>query len=698
MSPRFPPISPKLPHMMHGADYNPEQWIDQKGILEEDMRLMKLAGCNAMSIGIFSWVALEPEEGKFRFDWMDRVMDVLAEHDACAVLATPSGSKPAWMSRAYPEICRVGPDGRRERHYRRHNHCRTSPVYREKCATINAMLAERYKDHPALAVWHVSNELNSEECHCELCYDAFREWLKTRYGSLDALNKAWWTTFWSHTFTDWDLIEPVDNSIHGLMLDWKRFISDQTLDFVLNESKPLREITPDVPVTINMMGVYQDLDYWKFAPHLDVISWDSYPKWHGARGDVELASDTAFLHDLNRSLKGGKPFMLMESTPSMANWDDVGRSKRPGMNVLSSLQAVAHGSDTVQYFQWRKSRGGWEKFHGAVVDHVGTEHTREFDDGAEVGRILAKLDPGSGCSVEPEVAIVYDWESRWDCNMARGYQNRRKNVLEQCFAHHRPFWKRGIPVDVIDSSADFSKYRLVIAPMLYMVREGVGERIEAFVRAGGTFVTTYFSGMVNENDLCFLGGFPGPLRGVTGVWAEEIDALYPEQTQGVVSGTFRPVAEVPADGRAGDDNPLGLSGEYAARDLAAILHPEGAEVLAVYGQDYYKGTPALTVNRVGDGAAYYVASRNDERFTDDFCGGLAKELELRRALDSDLPEGVTAQVREGDGRAFVFVMNFKPGPQTVDLGARNFADLLTGEAGAGALELPGYGVRVLERK
>ena len=682
MSKRYPPINSKCPHFLHGGDYNPEQWINTPEIWAEDMRLMKLAHCNAMSVGIFSWVMYEPEEGKFSFDWMDRLMDMLAENNVYAILATPSGAKPAWMSQKYPEIRRVLRDGRRDHHHSRHNHCFTSPVYREKARIINTKLAERYGKHPAIIMWHVSNEY-SGECHCDLCYAAFHDWLRKRYESLDALNEAWWSTFWSHRYTDWSQIQPKDDSVHGLMLDWKRFITDQTVDFFLHEIKPLREITPDIPVTVNMMGTFFGLNYWKFAPHLDRISWDSYPRWHGSGEDWELASQIGFVHDLNRSLKGGKPFMLIESTPSATNWMEIGRFKRPGMHVLSSLQAVAHGSDTVQYFQWRKSRGSAEKFHGAVVDHAGHENTRVFRDVAELGEILEKLDPVVGTSVEPEVAIIFDWENRWAFEQARGPRNRDKNHDQTCVAHYRPFWMRGIPVDLVHMDCDFSKYKLLIAPMLYMIRPGVGERIEKFVRDGGVFVTTYLSGIVNETDLCFLGGFPGPLRKVLGIWVEETDVFYDHQEQSILMA---------------DGNALGFSGEYSVRHYADIIHSEGAEVLATYGRDFYAGEPALTVNRFGKGEAYYVASRNEDRFLSDFYAVLQERLGLKRAIDTDLPEGVTAQLRTDGERDFVFLLNFKPDKQTVDLGEEAFTDLLMDAAVRSKLELPGYGSMVLEKR
>jgi beta-galactosidase len=711
-SPRkFPLIDEKLPHFLHGGDYNPDQWRAAPQVWQEDLRLMKLARCNAMSVGIFSWAALEPEEGSFEFGWLDDVLDRLAENGVYALLATPSGARPAWLSARYPEVLRVGANRVRNLHGRRHNHCYTSPVYREKTALINRKLAERYREHPALLIWHVSNEYGGE-CHCPLCQEAFRLWLRRRYGeSLDRLNQAWWTGFWSHTFSDWSQIESPaphgEDLLHGLNLDWRRFVTDQTVEFFRSEIAPLRELTPGVPVTTNLMGTYSGLNYWKLAPHLDVVSWDSYPTWHGPEPDWVLGSRVAFTHDLNRSLKGGRPFMLMESTPSVTNWQPVAKLKRPGMHLLSSLQAVAHGSDTVQYFQWRKSRGSSEKLHGAVVDHAGHENTRVFRDVAQVGETLARLDSILGSSVRPEVALIYDWENRWALEDAQGPRQRGKDYEPTCHRHHRAFWRLGVPVDVIDMEGHLDGYRLVVAPMLYMVRPGVAERLERFVSGGGTFVATYWSGIVDENDLCFLGGFPGPLRKLLGIWAEEIDALYDGEHNSVV----------PEGG-----NSLGLRRRYRADTLCELLHAETASVLARYGADFYAGRPALTENRLGAGRAFTIASRNEDAFLWDFYTALARQLALQpvlrriplgragtdgvapgarargRGAGRALPEGVTAQLR-GDGeREFVFLLNFAAAPRRVPLDGRPYRDLLTGETvRAPSLRLGPYGVRVLER-
>lgn len=688
---RYPPINPRCPHFLHGGDYNPDQWLHDPKILAEDVRLMKLAGCNAMSVGIFAWAALEPEEGRYDLDWLDETMDRLWKADIFVNLATPSGARPAWMSRKYPEVLRTLPDRQKALHGGRHNHCPTSPLYRRKVQQINAALAQRYVDHPALMLWHVSNEYGGE-CHCELCREAFRQWLRERYhDDLDALNHAWSTTFWAHTYTDWSQLEPPspigEHSVHGLTIDWKRFVSHQTLDFMLAEIEPLREHAPDVPVTTNYMSLLRhDLDYWKFAEHLDVMSFDGYPSYQGRAEDIGGGQGYSFHLDLMRSFKR-RPWMLMESSPSSANWQTVNKLKRPGIHRLEELQAVAHGSDSVLYFQWRQSRGAYEKFHGAVVAHVGHEHTRVFQEVAEVGAILSKLDDVVGTCVRPDVAVVYDTENRWAIEAACGPRKDGREYPGTCIAHYKPLWQRGIAADVINADQDFSRYKLVIAPMLYMVRPGVAERLEKFVADGGVLVTTYLTGIADAADLCFLGGWPGPLRKLLGVWVEEIDALYDDEHNTVVA--------VAQEGAA--DNDAGLSGEYKAKVFCDLIHAEGARVLATYGQDFYAGRPAVTVNDFGKGRAYYVASRNDARFLSDLTNKITDDLGIAPALDTTLPEGVTAQLRTDGQRRFVFLLNFSPESQTVALGGQRARDMLTGEACGDSIRLDPHGSRVIER-
>lgn len=682
---KFPPLSAKVPGLLHGADYNPEQWANYPGMVEKDVALMKQANCNIMSVGIFSWSKLEPEEGKYQFAWLDDVLNKLYEQGIHVFLATPSGARPAWLSQKYPEVLRVGRNRVPALHGGRHNHCLSSPVYRRKVNEINRELAQRYAHHPAVIGWHISNEY-SGECHCNRCQSDFRDWLQQRYQTLEQLNEAWWSDFWSHTYSDWSQIESPapqgEGSIHGLNLDWRRFCSTQATDFCAQEIVPLKAANPDLPATTNFMEYFYDYDYWQMSKVIDFISWDSYPMWHNRQDETGLACYTAMFHDLMRSLKQGKPFVLMESTPSVTNWQPISKLKKPGMHILSSLQAVAHGADSVQYFQWRKSRGSVEKFHGAVIDHSGRLDTRVGKEVSELGRLLAAMAPVAGSRVEAQVAIIFDWESRWAMDDAQGPRNAGLHYEQTVVDHYRPFWEQGIAVDIINADCDLSGYKLVIAPMLYMVREGFAARAEAFVRQGGQFVASYWSGIVNESDLCHLGGFPGPLRPLLGIWAEEIDSLTDDEANSI---------------RGVPGNELGLQGSYQARHLCELINLEGATAQAVYGGDFYAGRPALTVNRVGNGKAWYVASRNDASFQRDFFMAIAQELALPRALDTALPPGVTAQRRSDGESEFIIVQNYSDKAKSVALPAV-YTDMSDAKSLQGEMTLAPWGCRILTRK
>jgi beta-galactosidase len=687
---RYPPIVPGFGHMLHGGDWNPDQWLAEPQVIAEDFRLMREAGCNTFSVGIFAWSQLEPEEGRYSFEWLDGVMDGLAKNGLHAFLATPSGAKPRWMSEKYPEVRRIDATGRRLPHGDRHNHCFTSPVYREKTRAIDTRLAERYGKHAALAGWHVSNEFNGS-CYCELCLAAFRDWLKARHGTLERLNHAWWTAFWSQAFQDWGQIDPRDSPLDGLLLDWDRFVTHQTVDFMKNEAAPLKAATPHLPVTTNMMGTFSGLDYRRFTGVCDRMAWDSYPHLHGEASWKQVPG-LSFVHDLYRSMKGGLPFILMESTPSQTNWFHTPALKRPGQHRQEMLHAIGHGADSAMYFQWRKGQGGFEKFHGAVVDHEGGSGSRVFRDVASLGAELQRLDAVVGTTVRPEVAVVHDWEIRWALNHAQGPRQGRgdwfnwfdKEYLTTTVDHYRPFWKLGVPVDVIESAQPFDRYRLLVAPMLFMLQPGVAERLRAFVTGGGTLVLTYLSGVQNETGLVFRGGWPGGgLRELTGVWVEEVDSLYPNPSQRIVM-------------KAG--NPLGFAGEHAVREYCELLHAEKATVLASYANDFYEGRPCLTVNGVGSGRVYYLAARPaEEAFHDAFAQALVRDLRITRCLDTTLPEGVSVQKREGGGRTFLFVHNFKAVEQSLDVTRGRFRDAISGRDVTGRLALPAYGSFVLER-
>lgn len=641
-------------YIIHGGDYNPDQWINTPEIWDEDMRLMNLANVNSATVGIFAWSMLEPEEGVYNFGWLDEILDKLHKNGKDVILATPSGARPAWLAQKYPEVLRVNENGIRNEYGVRHNHCLTSPVYREKVRKINTLLAERYKNHPAVKMWHISNEY-SGECHCELCQEAFREWLKSHYKDLDELNFKWWNGFWSHQMTDWSQINsPKDcgeNHVVAMKLAWKRFVSDSHISFYENEIAPLREITPEIPITTNLMRMYDGIDYQDFAKHLDLISWDNYPAWDKGRTERE-AVETAFVHDTFRSMKNGQPFFMMESTPSIVNWHDVNKIPKPYRQEQSAIQAIAHGADSIQYFQWRKSRGGHEKFHGAVVDHCGHENTRVFREVSHLGNALKKLDGVVGKGYNGKVAIIYDWQNKWATEVFCGYNNNERDYFDECVKWYTPFHKRGIAVDIISMDSDYSSYDLVIAPFLYMLKDGTIDRIESYVKNGGTFVSTYLTGIVDKDDLCYLGGFPADkLKDVFGLWCEETDSL-PEGMHTVVSYNGK---------------------EYKAVNICDIFHANTAQTLGKYESDFYAGTPAVTVNSYGKGKAYYVAFADNGDFEDDFISGITDGI-ICDAPAFVIPDGISVRKR-GD---YIFIMNFSDSEQSVILD-KEYTDILSDE-------------------
>ncbi|KQY83052.1 beta-galactosidase [Paenibacillus sp. Root52] len=672
-------ISHKLPKMFYGGDYNPEQWDHETQL--EDLRMFKLAGIDMATINVFSWALIQPDEVTYNFEGLDQLINSLYESGVYVCLATSTAAHPAWMAKKYPDVLRVDADGRKRKFGGRHNSCPNSPTYRKYSEKIADKLSERYKDHPAVLVWHISNEYGGD-CYCDNCEKAFRVYLKERYQTLDQVNKAWNTNFWGHTFYDWDeIVLPSNLSEHwgnnnstfqGISLDYSRFNSDSMLDCYRLEYDAIKKHIPDSVVTTNLMGFFKQLDYFKWAKYMDIVSWDSYP------GLATPFSFTAMAHDLMRGLKDGQPFMLMEQTPSQQNWQPYNSLKRPGVMRLWSYQSVAHGADTIMFFQLRRSIGACEKYHGAVIEHVGHEHTRVFREVAELGKELQILgDQTLDATVESKVAIVFDWDNWWAIEKSSG-PTVALNYVDQIHKYYAAFFRRNIQVDIVSVDTDLSKYDIVLAPVLYMVKPGFADKLEKFVEAGGTFLTTFFSGIVNESDLVTTGGYPGELRKLLGIWVEEIDALLPEQKNRIV------LKETYGD----------LQGDYQCGMLCDLLHSEGAEVIAEYGEDFYQGMPVVTRNKFGQGEAWYVASDPEERFLDGLLGQLAADKNIHALLET--PEGVEVSARTKDGKQYLFVMNHNASTQSYDLGATKVRELLTDRELTGHVEIEGRGVQLLE--
>ncbi len=660
-------LFPKVPVLLHGGDYNPDQWLDRPDILKEDIRMMKKAGVNTATVGVFSWSALEPEEGEFHFDWLHKIMDELYANGIYTVLATPTGARPAWMDEKYPSVLRVERDGRRNRHGGRHNHCMSSPEYRTQVEKIDTKLAQEFGNHPGLILWHISNELGGA-CYCDNCKKRFQEYLRQKYhNNIEELNKQWWTSFWSRHFNNFEQIEPPydngEHSILGLNLDWKRFNSWNMKDYMAFERKILKKYTPEIPATANFMKLYEPLDYADLAKELDIISWDGYPFWNNDyETEADTAADLSFDHAVMRSLKKDKPFMLMESTPSLVNWHPYNKLKRPGILRASSIQTIGCGSDTVQYFQWRKGRGAAEQFHGAIVDHLGRDDTRVFKEVSEVGELLKKLSPVTGSKVTSKVAILFDWSNRWAISDMQGMARDTKNYEKEVRKFYHIHLKKGISADIVFPLEDLSKYSLVVLPMYYAVSEEAGAWLKEYVKNGGTVVATYLTAYVNENTLAYLGGFPGAGLGeVFGLYAEELDTLYPSDSNSVVmeDGTTVPV-----------------------KDYCELIKSTGAKTLGSYQSDFYAGMPAVTVNAYGKGKAYYLGARMKEDDLIRFFEPIWKENDIK---ETNLPDGVEYLRRIAeDGSSFDFYVNYTASPVTVML-EKSGTDLLTGKAVSGEI-------------
>ncbi|GAC1363651.1 MAG: beta-galactosidase [Ktedonobacteraceae bacterium] len=663
--------------ILYGCDYNPEQWSED--VWQEDMRLMHLAHVNMLSINIFSWAMLEPEPGRYSFAQLDRIMDLLHQNGIAADLATATASPPTWMSRHYPSMLPVTREGLRMTHGSRQHYCPNSPDFRRATAELVQRLAERYAGHPALKMWHLNNEYGCHisQCYCDNCAQAFRVWLQERYGSLAHLNDAWGTNFWSQHYYDWEDILPPRLSPTfnnpGQSLDYWRFMSDSLLGCYQVEEDILRKRTPAIPLTTNLMVAFKAVDGFAWARHMDIVAFDMYPP-HGTP-----AAFNALHHDVMRSLKHGQPHMVMEQSPSQVNWMTQNPQKRPGQMRLHALQAIAHGADGMMFFQWRQSKAGAEKYHAAMVTHEGNEHTRIFRQSARVGAELEQLAPRvAGTRVHADVALVMDWENWW----AVEYQpapSDRVRYIELLSTYYRAFHQLNVAVDIVNPTDDMRKYRVVVAPLLYMLRPSVATNLTHFVEHGGTLLTTFFSGIVDENDHIGLGGYPRELRKLLGIHVEEIDPWTPTMKNSVV------VKEG------------ALAGTYACDLWGELLHLEGAQALGVFADDYYANSPALTMHAFGAGKAYYIATQGNAELTSKLIGELCRSAHVAPILPASANIEVTRRIAD-DGREIYFLLNHTQQAEKISLPTGSFTSLLDDRQLTGDIEVPAMDVIVLQKQ
>ena len=662
--------------ILYGGDYNPNQW--SRDIWDKDMEYFKDARINSATVNVFSWAKIQPSEEEYNFKELDDILDMLSRENYDIVLATSTAALPAWLCKKYPEVTRTDYYGRQHKFGQRHNACPNSAIYQKYAQALAEQLAKRYHDNEHVTCWHINNEYGGE-CYCENCEKAFRVWLKKKYKTISALNKAWNLEFWGHTVYDWDeVVAPnaladgmengKDTAFAGISVDYRRFMSDSMLENFKMERDTIRKYDKETPITTNLMGTYKGLDYFKWAKEMDIVAWDNYPSYNTPW------SLTAMCHDLMRGLKDA-PFMLMEQTPSQQNWQPYNSLKKPGQMHAQSIQTLAHGADTIQFFQLRRSVGGCEKFHGAVISHAGTNQTRVFQEVKQLGKELESLGTSTLGSVnESQVGIIFDWDNYWALEYTSG-PTEDLTYVEQIHQYYKFFYDKNIGVNMIPFDADFSKYKVVVAPVLYMVKEGMQEALTEFVKNGGILITTFMSGIVDQSDNVHLGGYPGPLRELAGVWVEEIDALAPEHSN-TVSFT---------DGT-----------EITCNLLCDVMHLEGAECLAKYASDFYAGTPAITRNSFGSGCTYYIGTNMN-------CDGIAKVLEMaveEAGVTSVIEEATELEVtcRKADNCSYYYILNFKDQTLEVPSCFAGCKNVLTGEPVQAGEMMKKYDAMIVEKQ
>ncbi|MFD7155645.1 beta-galactosidase [Kribbella sp. NPDC059898] len=640
-----------------GGDYNPEQWDEATWI--EDVALMRAAGVTMVTVGVFSWARLEPVEGEYEFGWLDRVLELLHEGGIKVCLATPTAAPPAWMARRYPETLSVDRNGQRRTFGSRAHFCPSSPRYRQRSAAIADALAERYADHPALALWHINNEYNAE-CYCDVSAADFRAWLRERYGTIEALNETWGTAVWGQTYAEWAEVEPPRPSITLLnparLLDWRRFVSDATLACFVNERDAIRRRTPGVPVTTNFMTMHKTVDHWTWAAAEDVVALDAYPDPHSPTGSIDVGLE----YDRMRSLRGGQPWLLLESATSAVGWRSVNSARDPGQLRVASMQAVARGADAVMFFQWRASRRGAERFHSAMVPHSGPD-SRIFREVSALGHELGKLAELAGTTVSADVAIVWDWTS-WTTLDESPRRSEHVTYGDQVLRYYRQLWHRNIAVDLVRPTDDLSAYRLVLLPAAFALDENPS--LVQYVADGGHLLASYATGTIDTTAAVHAGGAPGPLREVLGLRVEEANPL----PAGV---------EVPVDDG------------YAVL-WQDIIVPETATVLSRYTDGPWAGTPVVTANTYGAGIATYVGAT----LSDPLAVRVLDEVCRRAGVHGHAAAPMVEVVeRRGGEYRYHVVLNHQAVP--VDHTAPAGVDLLTGTECGGEIRLQPYDVKVI---
>ncbi|GAA4265732.1 beta-galactosidase [Frondihabitans peucedani] len=656
-----------LDGLVFGCDYNPEQWSPE--VWREDVALMREAGVNLVAINIFGWSHVEPEPGRFEFGDLDTIIDLLHQNGIGVNLGTGTSSPPPWLTTLHPEVLPEAADGTRRWPGGRQAYCPSSPVFRQLALELVRETATRYGAHPAVRLWHVSNELGCHNalCYCDVSAASFRRWLEARYGDIQALNDAWGTAFWSQRYSAFAEILPPRATLSFInpaqTIDFHRFSSDELLEQYRAEAAVVRE-TSAIPVTTNFMVAahIQNQDYWTWADDMAVIANDHYLDNRLERPAVELS----FAADTTRGLARREPWILMEHSTSAVNWQPRNIAKTPGEMMRNTAAHIARGADGVCFFQWRASVKGTEKFHSALLPHAGTD-SRVWDESIRLGALTARLGEVRGSRVVADVALVFSWENWWAADL-EAHPSSDFSYIEQVHRLYGALWDLGVTVDVVAPGASLDGYAMVVVPSLYLVRDEHARVVDEFVEAGGSALVTFFSGIVDETDRVRLGGYPGAFRRMLGVRADEF-------------------APLPVGGSVALSD--GTTGSLWSEPLDLV----GAESVVDYASGALAGRPAVTSKRHGQGLGWYVSTQLEPEALASVVERAVTESGV--AVDPALARGGVEIVRRiGEQSDWVFVLNHSDA--TVVHHFEGF-DLVSEQRVSGAVELEAGGTHIIRQ-
>jgi beta-galactosidase len=668
-------LSPDRP-MLIGVDYYPEHWPRERW--ETDATLMKEAGFNVVRMAEFAWIGMEPEEGRFEFGWLDDAVKLLGQYDINVILGTPTAVMPAWVARKYPETLRMKADGARVVWGGRKHNCYSSGAYRLLSERITRAMAEHFAKTPNVIGWQIDNEFGGEECHCGSCLAEFQDWLRTRYGSLDELNRAWGNHFWGLKFTTWGEITIPDCTTDrawvmgnpSACLDWKRFITWQQARFQADQAKIIRAVCPEDFVTHNFMGLFPSLDYYEMAEDLDFVTWDNYPIWSGK---PDIPYDASLAADLMRGLKQ-RNFMIMEQTAGPCGWESFGRNPWPGEIRKIAYQQLAHGSDGQVWFRWRTCTVGREQYWHGLLGHDG-KPLRRYQEAAQTAHEFRKLESHlRGTTVVSDVAIVYDYDNLWSLSFQPAFAG---NSLQAAIKrYYNALARAGVNVDIVNRQADLSRYAIVLTPDLSILPDETARRLDAFVKNGGVLLADCRTGVKDESNLCHERTLPGLLAPALGIAIEEYSSLGADSSYRIVRG----------------DEP---DRTYTAIQYADWVTPQAAKLMAGYADQWHmKPFAAVTRNTYGKGKGWYVGTVvKEDAFYDNLVQCLLDDAGMGPLVHP--PVGVEASIRRGQAGTLLFLLNHTDEPKTVAV-PQGRVELLSGQRTGESITLDRFGVAVLE--